>query len=201
MLTNYSISGKVHIDTTEVACEYRVRNLDTGYTSGYKTSAVGYYNLNLTNYNETYFNVGDIIAVDYTRHYNNTVYTYTLFHILDDNVEVSYDILLTSVAPSIPEFSLITNNKQITISTNLLSIRKLYFKVYIEHNNKFVPIDLLTTTLDTTVISFNIIGRYKLVTYVVDNNRLLYTRTNIFDITDGIVASGAIGQARYFDWE
>lgn len=199
MLINYSVSGELNINGSPVKTTFIVKNLSTGFVSREYESEVGYYNINLANFPNNTFDKDDIIVFYFYVRYNGTQYKAYMYDVINPKIDTrNINVTLVSDWNYNSEIKIdgIGSNRSVKFLTN--EYEHILFKLYIKYKNIYREIDSALIDKQIINLSFNHNGEFKIIGYVVKDNKLLTYSEKEFEISKVTKEST---QLQYIEWE
>ena len=184
MLINYNIMGSVKYNDTNISATMRIRNLTTGYVSNTYETEVGYYSVNLTNFENIRFNNGDLLTIEFTKQIGDTTLFSRIYHIVNvtfDSVDI--DVTLHDDWDYTSDINLNIDNDTVDVTFVTNYYEKIVYRVYYKYDDVYHKILSRITTNQQVTLTFNFNGNYKIIAYVIGNNdEMLSYSEKEFDI-------------------
>jgi len=200
MIVNYSINGGVTVNGVNVASKFIVKNLTNDFTSKEYISEIGYYNTNLGNFKDTIFNNGDLITITFFIRHNGIDYSYIAYTFIDITKDVTtMNIQLQPNWNYTSNILLTKSNTNVNIKFVTNIYQSIVYILYIKYDGVYKEVSKKNILSQNVNIKVSSNGEYKVVGYVLDNNRLLSYTSKEFDIENVVIED--CQQTTYYDWE
>jgi len=207
MLIQYTIYGDVLVNQSKVVAEYTLRNLTTGFVSKKIKTIPGYYSVNLANFDNTEFNNGDVISLEfeYTDTENNYYFTRLYFVINKLTTTTKLNALLIkdwnySVAINVVKDDTDLSKVTVNFITNLY--RNILYKLYYKFDGVYREISSVMIDKQTIVLNFPHSGDYMIKGYIVFGSMLTAYANKEFTLEVGdTLPYTNTTQNRYIEWE
>jgi len=202
MLINYSVCGDIDINGDPVVVNYVVQNITTGFVSKVFQSELGYYNINLSNFPNGVFDTDNIIVITFSIRYNGIDYKSIMYHVVNptqDAMVMNTTLVSNWNYTSAIKIEDINTTKRITFLTS--EYQQILFKLYIKYKNIYKEIDSAFINNQILNINFSHNGEFKIIGYVVKDNKLLTYSEKSFTVNLTQNTNINNPQVRYIEWE
>lgn len=208
MLIQYNICGTVTVNSSPVTATLTLRNLTTGFVSDTIETIDGYYNVNLANYPNTQFDVGNIVSVEFEyTNISGTTYFSRVYFVINENSNMNiinarlYNDWDYSAAIQV---NTTDDPNRVTINFITTFYRNIIYKLYYKYDGVYKEISSATIDVQTVDLIFPYSGDYLIIGYVTFGSMLTAYASKEFNINIDNTTNtnnNIVRQIRYIEWE
>jgi len=202
MLVSYSIHGKIVAEDKPIRCKYRIKNLTTKYESEVYKSEVGYFNINLANLPTGTFNKDDLLIIEFWTIIVDVEYYNRSYTVIDPNkITTVMDIVLIDDWEYTSDLIHKLDNRDLKVTFITSYYKHILYRLYYQFNGVYTEVDRKLTTEQEFTITFEHGGRFMLIGYVTDEDRLLTYDQVVFTVDAPKLTGYDYSSVRYLEWE